>query len=152
MDVQRTIWSRAYRLTVSPSASANWGARAVTGFTRDGVTTLWMTMNTGSGTGTVLCSVVDTGPSATVNQLLGSPSGTAFRGLRYLAKPTTATRFPAACGGTADIKVAGNGELGTDVRTTILTPTVFPMVIYGTSQLGLPIDPGAPACSARRST
>jgi hypothetical protein len=136
-----TQWDRAYRLTVNPTSTSNWGARAITGFTRDGVTTLWATMNTGSGTGTVLCSVVDTGPTSTVTQLISSPSGTAFRGVRYLAKPSSITRIAASCGGTADIKVAGNGEIGTDVRTTILTPSVLPLVVYGTSNLGLPIDP-----------
>lgn len=137
-----TTWSRAYRLTVQPSATANWGARGLTGFVRDGVATLWATMNTGSGSGTVLCSVVDTGPAAVVNQLVASPAGTAFRGLRFLAKPTTLSRIAASCGGTVDIKVNGNCEIGTDVRTTVLTPSGLPVVIYGVTSLGVPIDAG----------
>lgn len=137
-------WSRAYRLTVTPTATSNWGARGLTGFVRDGVATLWATMNTGSGTGTVLCSVVDTGPTATVTQLLPSPTGTAFRGIRYLAKPSTITRLTAGCG-TVTAKVAGNAEIGTDVRTTVGDFTVLPIVIYGVTALGLPIDPGC-AC------
>ena len=140
-----SLWSRAYRLTVNPTPTSNWGARGLTGFTRDGVTTLWATMNTGSGTGTVLCSITDTGPASVVNQLLASPAGTAFRGVRYLAKPTTALRFAASCGGTADIKLAGNGEIGTDVRTTVTAPSSLPLVIYGVTPLGLPIDAGC-AC------
>jgi hypothetical protein len=134
-----SMWSRAYRLTVNPTPTSNWGARGLTGFARDGVTTLWATMSTGSGTGTVLCSVIDTGPTSVVNQLLPSPSGFAFRGLRYLAKPSTLARFPAGCS-TVDIHVAGNGEIGTDVRTTVVNASVFPLVIYGVTPLGIPID------------
>jgi len=124
-----TIWSRAYRLTINPTPTTNWGARGLTGFVRNGVTTLWATMNTGSGSGTVLCSITDTGAGSTVNQLIASPAGTAFRGVRYLAKPSTLVRFAASCGGTADIKVSGNGEVGTDVRTTVTTPSVFPLIV-----------------------
>ncbi len=136
-----TIWSRAYRLTVNPTPTSNWGARGLTGFVRDGVITLWATMNTGSGTGTVLCSITDTGPASVVNQLLASPAGFAFRGVRYLSKPSTVQRFTAGCG-TVDLKVAGNGEVGTDVRTTVVNASVFPLIVYGTSQLGVPIDSG----------
>lgn len=136
-----SIWTRAYRLTVQPTPTSNWGARGLTGFVRDGVTTLWATMNTGSGSSTVLCTVTDTGPNSVVTPLLTSPASTAFRGLRYLAKPSTVQRFPAACGGSADIKIQGNAELGTDVRTTITTPSGLPAIIYGLSQTFLPIHP-----------
>jgi hypothetical protein len=134
-------WSRAYRLTVQPTPTSNWGARGLTGFVRNGVTTLWATMNTGSGSSTVLCTVTDTGPNSVVTPLLTSASGTAFRGVRFLAKPSTVQRFPAACGGTADIKIQGNAELGTDVRTTITTPSGLPAIIYGLSPTFLPIHP-----------
>lgn len=136
-----TTWSRAYRLTVNPTATSNWGARGLTGFVRDGVTTLWATMNTGSGSGTVLCSVVDTGAGATVNQLLASPTGKAFRGVRHLAKPSTITRLAAGCG-TVAAKIQGNAEIGTTVRTTVQNAAVLPVVIYGVTAVGAPIDPG----------
>lgn len=136
-----STWSRAYRLTVQPTPTSNWGARGLTGFTRDGVTTLWATMVTGSGTSTVLCTVTDTGPNSVVTPLLTSPSGTAFRGLRYLALPSNTLRFPAACGGSADLKIQGNAEIGTDVRTTVTTPSGLPAIVYGLAPAFLPIDP-----------
>jgi hypothetical protein len=137
-----SMWSRAYRWTVNPTATSNWGARGVTGFTRNGVTTVWATMNdnTAGSQTTNLVSVVDTGAAAVVNVLATAPTGTAFRGLRYLAKPTTAVRFPAACGGSADYKLTGNAELGTDVRTTVTTPAAIPLIVYGTLHLGVPVD------------
>jgi len=134
-------WTRAYRLTVQPTPTSNWGARGLTGFVRDGVTTLWATMNTGSGSSTVLCTVTDTGPNSVVTPLLTSTSGTAFRGLRFLAKPTTVQRFQAACGGSADIKIQGNAEVGTDVRVTITNPSGLPAVVYGFTPTFLPIHP-----------
>ncbi len=139
-----TSWSRAYRLTVQPTSSSNWGARGLTGFVQNGVTTLWATMVTGSGTSTVLCSVTDTGPNSVVTPLLTSPSGTAFRGVRYLPKPSSILRIPAACGGSADIKIQGNAELGTTVRTTLTTPSGLPAIVYGLSGT---ITPIAPNCS-----
>ena len=132
-------WTLAYRLQLGgPGAST--ACRGLTGFTRDGVTTLWGTANTSStgGAATQLVTVTDTGPGSTVVSLATSPMNTAFRGLRFLAKPTTLQRIPAACG-TAGIKVTGNGEIGTIVRTTILTPTAIPFVGYGLAQLGLPL-------------
>ncbi|MBL8726360.1 MAG: hypothetical protein JNK49_20115 [Planctomycetes bacterium] len=137
-----TTWSRAYRLTVQPTPTSNWGARGLTGHTRNGVTTLWATMVTGSGTSTVLCSVTDTGPNSVVTPLLTSPAGTAFRGVRHLAKPSSILRFAASCGGSADIKIQGNAEIGTDVRTTITNPVGLPAIVYGLSGANLQISPG----------
>jgi hypothetical protein len=137
-----SLWTRAYRLTVSLTPTSNWGARGLTGFTRNGVTTLWATMNDNANGTTHLASVVDTGSTAVVNVLATAPTGTAFRGIRYLAKPTTAVRFAAACGGSAALELVGNAERGTDVRSTITSPTAIPLLVYGSSILGLPIDPG----------
>lgn len=134
-------WTRAYRLTVQPTATNNWGARGLTGFVRNGVTTLWATMVTGSGSGTVLCTVTDTGPNSVVTPLLTSPSGTVFRGVRYLARPSTLQRFAASCGGSADLKVQGNAEIGTAVRTTVTTPAGLPIVVYGLTSAIQLIDP-----------
>jgi hypothetical protein len=134
-------WSRAYRLTMQPTPTSNWGARALTGFVRDGVATLWATMNTGSGSGTALCTVTDTGPASVVTQLVASPAGTAFRGVCHLARPGTVVRVPASCGGAAQAGVYGNAEIGTDVRTTITGATAVPLVIYGVTQLGVQLDP-----------
>lgn len=132
-------WTLAYRLQLGgPGAST--ACRGLSGFVRDGVTTLWGTANTSStgGAATQLVTVTDTGPGSTVVSLATSPLNTAFRGVRFLAKPTTVQRIPAACG-TAGIKVTGNAEIGTVVRTTILTPAAIPFVGYGLAPLGVPI-------------
>lgn len=132
-------WTLAYRLQLGgPGAST--ACRGLTGFVRDGITTLWGTANTSNtgGAATQLITVTDTGPNSTVVSLATSPLNTAFRGLRFLAKPTTLQRIPAACG-TAGIKVSGNGEIGTVVRTTILTPSAIPFVGYGLAPLGVPL-------------
>jgi hypothetical protein len=131
-------WSRAYRITVQPTPTTNWGARGLSGYVQNGVTTLYATMN--SPTATVLCSIVDTGPASTVTQLVTAPAGNAFRGVRFLAQPTTVARIPAGCG--PDIKVNGNAQIGTDVRTTLLNPLGFPFIGYGTTPLGVPALPG----------
>lgn len=132
-------WTLAYRLQLGGPGAAT-ACRGLTGFVRDGVTTLWGTVNTNStgGAATQLVTVTDTGPTSTVVSLATSPLNTAFRGLRFLAKPTTLQRIPAACG-TAGIRVSGNAEIGTVVRTTILTPTAIPFVGYGLASLGIPL-------------
>ena len=133
-------WSRQYRLQLG-GAGAQTAARSLTGVVQNGVTTLYATCNTANVATTTLASVVDTGPNSTVTALITSPANTAFRGLRLLTKPSTATRFPAACG-TTGIKFHGNAEIGTDVRTTVLNPVGFPFVGYGLTQIGLPALPG----------
>ena len=133
-------WTRQYRLQLG-GAGSNTACRGLTGFVRNGVVTLWGTANTSGQAATTLISVTDTGPSSTVVALAASPLNTAFRGVRYLAKPSTVVRTPAACG-TTGIKVSGNGEIGTDVRTTITGAVGFPFVGYGTTPIGAPILPG----------
>ncbi len=130
-----STWSRQYRLLLAPDT----GCRGLTGFVRDGVTTLWGTVNTSptGGAQTQFVTVTDTGPASVVTSLATSPANTAFRGLRYLAKPTTVSRIPASCGA-ADIKVNGNAEIGTNVRTTVLNPLGLPLVGYGLAAVGLP--------------
>ena len=139
------LWTRAYRFTLNLPNNQFAGARGLTGFVRNGVATLWATANTttSGADATQLITVTDTGASSVVTSLATSGVNTAFRGLRYVAKPSTINRIPASCGTTpADIKVSGNGEIGTDVRTTVLNATVFPLVIYGLTQIGLPVFPG----------
>lgn len=130
-----TAWSRQYRLLLAPDT----GCRGLTGFVRNGVTTLWATVNTtpAGSAQTQFVTVTDTGPLSVVTSLATSPTNTAFRGVRYLAKPTTVSRLPASCGA-ADIKVNGNAEIGTGVRTTVLGPLGFPLVGYGLTALGIP--------------
>ncbi|HEX5050758.1 MAG TPA: hypothetical protein VFZ65_03200 [Planctomycetota bacterium] len=130
-----TTWVRQYRLQLATDT----GCRGLTGFVQNGVVTLWGTVNTSStgGAQTQLVTVTDTGPGSVVTSLATSPSNTAFRGLRYIAKPSTLQRFANSCG-SADIEVNGNCEIGTDVRTTILNPVGFPFVGYGSTSLNLP--------------
>ncbi len=137
-------WTRQYRLQLG-GAGAQTAARGLTGFVQNGVTTLYATCNTSGAATTTLVSIVDTGPTSTVNSLLVSPANTAFRGVRLLTKPSTIQRFPAACG-TTGITMSGNGELGTTVRTTLRNPVGFPFVGYGLTQIGLPVIPGC-ACT-----
>jgi hypothetical protein len=139
-DPLTNTWVRQYRLQLNGPGS-NTACRGLTGFVRNGVVTLWGTANTSGQTATTLITVTDTGPGSTVVALAPSPLNTAFRGVRYLAKPTTVARIPTACG-TTGIKVNGNAEVGTDVRTTILNPVGFPFVGYGTTLIGAPILPG----------
>ena len=55
----------------------------------------------------------------------------------FLAAPSTLQRIPATCGA-ADIIATGNGQIGTDVTTTVLNPLGFPFVGYGVVQLNVP--------------
>lgn len=138
-DAATGTWTRQYRLQLG-GAGAQTAARSLTGFVQNGVTTLYAVCNTSGAATTTLVSVVDTGPASTVNSLIVSPINTAFRGVRRLSKPSTVQRFPAACGA-AGIKMNGNAEVGTDVRTTILNPVGFPFLGYGFTQIGLPVIP-----------
>lgn len=137
-------WTKQYRLQLG-GAGAQTAARSISGFVQNGVTTLYAVCNTSGLATTTLVSVVDAGPASAVTALATSPANTAFRGLRLLTKPSTATRFPAACG-TAGIKLNGNAEVGTDVRTTVTNPVGFPFIGYGLTQIGLPVIPGC-ACT-----
>jgi hypothetical protein len=139
-DAATGTWTRQYRLQLG-GAGAQTAARGLTGFVQNGVTTLYATCNTSGQTTTTLVSVVDTGPASTVTSLITSPANTAFRGVRRIGKPSTVQRFAAACG-TTGIKMNGNAEVGTDVRTTLLGPVGFPFVGYGFTQIGLPVIPG----------
>jgi hypothetical protein len=116
--------------------SATHGCRGLTGFTQNGVTTLWATANTGTSS-TTLVTVVDTGPASVVSSLATPATNTAFRGVRYVGLPTTLTRIPATCGA-ADIIATGTGQIGTDVTTTVLNPLGIPFVGYGVLPLSAP--------------
>ena len=139
-DALTSTWVKQYRLQLG-GAGSNTACRGLHGFVRDGIVTLWGTANTSGQSGTTLVAVTDTGPNSTVVALAASPLNTAFRGVRYLAKPTTVVRSASGCGST-DVKLAGNAELGTDVRTTIVSPQGFPFIGYGTTAIGFPALPG----------
>lgn len=119
-------WTQQYIL--QPSA----GCRGLTGRKVNGVTTLYATTSNGQ-----LVSFVDNGPGSPATILATAATNTAFRGVRVLQKPTTATRLPAACGA-AGIQVAGNGEIGTDIITTVTGPLGLPFVGYGVVPFNLP--------------
>ncbi len=108
------------------------GCRGLTGRKVNGVTTLYATTSSGQ-----LVSFVDNGPGSPATILATAATNTAFRGVRVLQKPTTATRLPAACGA-AGIQVAGNGEIGTDIITTVTGPLGLPFVGYGVVPFNLP--------------
>jgi hypothetical protein len=111
---------------------ATTGCRAVTGRRVNGVTTIYATTANGQ-----LVSFVDNGAGSPATILATAPTNTAFRGARILQKPTTATRLTAACG-TAGIQVAGNGEVGTDIVTTVTGPLGIPFIGYGVTPFFLP--------------
>lgn len=130
-DLIAGTWTLQYNLALS----ATTGCRGLTGFVQNGVTTLWATAN--STTSTQLVTVVDTGPGSVVTVIATPAANTAFRGVRRIGKPSTLVRIPATCGA-ADITATGNGEIGTDVTTTILNPLGIPFVGYGILPLGAP--------------
>jgi hypothetical protein len=125
------LWTLQYSFALSATS----GCRGLTGYTQNGVTTLWATANNSGGTH--LITVTDTGAASTVTSLLTAATNTAFRGVRHLAPPSTLQRLPAACG-TAGISAVGTGQIGTDVTTTIQTPAGIPFIGYGLQPLGIP--------------
>lgn len=129
------VWTKQYTLTLAPGN----GCRGLTGFVQGGVTTLWGTFNTNAtgGNQTVLGSVVDTGLGAVVTPLATSAPSTAFRGLRFLGLPSSLQHLSVGCG-SATIAVHGNGQIGTDVRTTVRNAIGLPLIGYGTQPLNLP--------------
>jgi hypothetical protein len=124
------LWSFQYSLALPGT-----GCRGLTGFVQNGVTTLWATANT--NTTTQLVTVVDTGPASTVISLVTPAMNTAFRGVRYLALPSTLQRFTMSCGA-MDIIATGNGQIGTDVITTVLNPVGIGFIGYGVTGFAVP--------------
>jgi hypothetical protein len=124
VDVAGT-WVNVYTL------ASGTACRGLTGRRAGGVTTLWAT------TGSSIIRIADTGPSATFTAIATAPTNTAFRGLRLLRKPSSVVRIPAACT-SVGIDMAGNGEIGTDIVTTVLNPTAIPLINYSTTLLGFP--------------
>jgi hypothetical protein len=120
--------------TLQYTLSGGTGYRGLCGQTVSGVTTLWAT------NGSNLVSVVDTGVGSTFTSLVTATSNTALRGVRRIGRPSTLQRIPATCGA-ADLFTSGNGEIGTDMVTTVLNPLGIPFVGYGTSIIGLPVIP-----------
>jgi hypothetical protein len=108
------------------------GCRAVSGRRVNGTTTVYATTANGQ-----LVSFVDNGVGSPATVVATAPANTAFRGLRVISKPSTLTRLPAACG-TTGIQAAGNGEVGTDVVTTIAGAQGIPFVGYGVTFFNLP--------------
>lgn len=108
------------------------GCRGVTGRRVNGVTTVYATASNGQ-----LVSFVDNGAGSPATVLATAPANTAFRGVRFLSKPTTLSRLPASCGA-AGIQATGTGEVGTDVITTITGAQGIPFVGYGVTLFGLP--------------
>lgn len=127
-------WVQAYVL----AASATAGYRGLSGFTQNGVTTLYATAIAASTTApNDIVSVVDTGVGSTFTTIATASANTAFRGIRFFGKPSTLVRIPATCG-TMDISATGNGELGTDVVTTLKNPAGFGFIGFGTQPLVFP--------------
>ena len=108
------------------------GCRAVTGRRANGTTTIYATTSNGQ-----IVSFVDNGAGSPATVVATAPTNTAFRGLRFISKPSTLTRLPAACG-TTGIQAAGNAEVGTDVITTIAGAQGIPFVSYGLTFFNLP--------------
>lgn len=129
LDVVTGQWSKQYTLRLTTGS----GCRGLSGFTQNGVTKLWATT-----TGNELITVTDTGAASTVTSLAVATSNTALRGVRYVGVPSTLARLPASCG-SADIKASGTGQIGTDVRTTIVNSQLgLGFIGYGLTPLGIP--------------
>jgi hypothetical protein len=124
------VWTLQYTLSLSPTS----GCRGVTGVVQNGVTTLWATAHV--GTATPIVTATDMGPGSPLTTVVAAAPNTRFLGIRYLDAPTTLQRIPASCGA-AGVVATGNGEVGTDVITTVLNPAGFGFVGYGASQLML---------------
>lgn len=128
-------WVQAYVL----AASATAGYRGLSGFTQNGVTTLYATaIAATTTTPNSIVSVVDTGAGSTFTTIATASPNTAFRGIRFFGLPSTLLRIPAACG-PMDISTTGNGQIGTDVVTTLKTPTGFGFIGFGTTSSGFPL-------------
>lgn len=127
-------WTQAYVL----AASATAGYRGISGFTQNGVTTLYATsIGATTTTPNEIVSVVDTGAGSAFTTIATASPNTAFRGLRFFGLPPTLLRIPATCG-TMDISITGNGQIGTDVVTTLKNPVGFGFVGFGTQPLVFP--------------
>ncbi|MBX3461607.1 MAG: hypothetical protein KF830_00410 [Planctomycetes bacterium] len=113
-------WSLAYTLATPVLC------RAVTGYAQNGVTTLWATGSSGSST--QILTVVDTGPTSIATPLITAPANTAYRGIRFLPKPSTLQRIPMACG-PANLVATGNADLGTQVFTKVVDTQGFAQLI-----------------------
>ncbi len=121
-----TTWVRQYRLQLN-GPNANTGARGLSGYVRDGIVTLWATANTSGQTSTTLITVTDTGPNSVVTTFAAPVTNTVWKGVRHLAKPTTALRLPVACGN-AGIRVSGNAETGTELRAAVTETVGVPIL------------------------
>jgi hypothetical protein len=138
------VWSLQYTLALSGK-----GCRSVTGHVVNGVTTLWAVANSGmtTTTSTEVVKVVDTGPGSTVTSIRAAAPITYLRGIRYYGKPPSLVQTPHACSAT-NIRVTGNGELGTDLITTVTGFHGIPLVSYGVTPLSLPLNLiGLPTCN-----
>jgi hypothetical protein len=136
-------WSLQYTLALA-GTGANDGCRAVTGYVQNGVATLWAIANL--GTTTQIVTVTDTGPASIVTSLRTAPANTAYRGIRFLAKPTTLQRTPMACG-PANFVATGNGDLGTSLFTKVVGTTGFAQLIaLDVTFTGLPLNFVFPTC------
>lgn len=136
-DLVGGVWTLAYTLT----QSATQGCRGLTGFTQNGVTTLWATSNGGTGVATELVTVTDNGLGSPFTVLATSPLNTAYRGVRFFGLPTTLSRIPASCGA-MDIVGTGNAQIGTDVVFTLKNSA------FGLGLIGFGTTPGSvPFCN-----
>lgn len=135
-------WTLAYTLTTAPAPSTV-AFRGLSGIKDQLGTTLFATT-----TDNKLVSVVDIGPTSTFNFLVTAATNTAFRGVRYIRVPNSATVSGIGCAvstgdptiGTAGgYPVSGNGAFGLAVGNTP------PFSLYLTIiSIGQPITPGFP--------
>lgn len=124
-------WVLQYTL----SSGTTSGCRGLTGFVQNGVTTLWATV---ASSPTQVVSIVDAGPGSVATPVAAAAANTAFRGIRYLATPSTLARLPATCG-PADLYASGNAQLGTDVVVSMSNFVGIPVISWSTVPLGLPL-------------
>lgn len=133
-DFAGGTWTQTYVLANSLTG----GFRGLSGYTANGVTTLYATATAATTTTpNDIVSVVDTGLGSTFTTIATASPNTAFRGIRFFGRPTSLVRIPATCGG-MDIAATGSGEMGTDIVTTLKNPVGFGFAGFGTTPLLFP--------------
>ena len=128
-------WTFQYRIAVMVGAGTTFGARGISGITRNGVNEITFTAEE-PGFITHLYTVADTGPASVPTLIFTEAAETDLRGVRYIS--TQFSRVTAGCS-QADLAVSGAGLVGTDVRTEVCNPAGFPFINYSFTALGLPL-------------
>lgn len=141
-------WTLQYTL-----APGTVGCRGLTGYVDNGVVTLFAT--TTEANANRLVTVVDTGATSTITNLVTGAANTALRGVRFVRTPYSISHSGTGCAtsvgvptvGTANgLPVLGNLNFRITAGNTPANTVVLWLLSAGTvSPVGFPL-PGTPAC------